>query len=163
MDKTISLVSIGEALFCTWYVRIGKCCLFSLVRSHELCAHSSDIYEVHNRQHAQVPSFERCRPQAVRVRHIHVRSVAVAGCVGRSIPPSARFVFIQMYPGWYIPVHFVLLHRAQTTAQTTTATAHRACLPPASYITTTLLPSSSSIGHTLRVSMIVLRILMYVI
>ena len=63
-----------------------------------------------------------------------------------------------------IPVHVsVLLQGTRTTAQTTIATVHRACLPPASYSTTTLLPSSSSSGHTLRVSMIVLRILLCVI
>ena len=57
----------------------------------------------------------------------------------------------------------MLLHRAQTSAQTTIATVHRARLPPASYTTATLLPSSSSSGYTLRVSMIVLRILLCVI
>ena len=107
--------------------------------------------------------FQRCRPHAVRVRHTHARSVAVAGCVCRSIPPSANFVFICTEADVH-PVHFfVLLHGARTTAQTAIGTVHRACLPPASYSTTTLLPSSSSSGHTFRVSMIVLRILLWVI
>ena len=51
-------------------------------------------------------------------------------------------------------VFFVLVHGARTTAQTTIAAVHRSCVPTASY-STTLLPSSSSSGRTLRVWMIV--------
>ena len=59
-----------------------------------------------------------------------------------------------VYPCTFL---FVLLHWARTTAQATISTVHRAFLPPASYSTTTLLPSSGSSGHTLRVSMIEVR------
>ena len=115
--------------------------------------------------HAQIPSFQCCRPHAVCVRHTHVRSVAEAGCLSE-YSTVCQFCFHTYVPRpTYIHVQFlVLLHGARTTAQTTIATVHRACLPPASYSTTTLLPSSSSSsGHTLRVSMIVLRIFLCVI
>ena len=62
---------------------------------------------VYNRQHARVPSYQRCRPHAGRARHTHVRSVAVAGCVCRSIPLSASLFFSSMYLGWCIPVHIL--------------------------------------------------------
>ena len=68
------------------------------------------------------------------------------------IPPPASFFFIRIctQADVYTLLHlFVLLHGARTTAQTSIATVHRACLPSASYSTTAL--SSSSSGHTLGV------------
>ena len=94
VDKTISLVSIREALFRT-YVSVN-CRLFS---SHQ----------VHNRQ-SQIPSFQRCRPLTVRVRHTHMRNITVARCVSRSLRPSfticlSRYhilfqTFSRTSPGW---------------------------------------------------------------
>ena len=71
VDKTTSLVSAREAIFCTYAsVKIYMLSVFSL-GSYELCAHSSDIYQVHNRQYAQAPLLKCCHPHAVRVRHTH--------------------------------------------------------------------------------------------
>ena len=124
--------------------------------------------------------------RAVRTQFRHIPGTQQTICTGpiaQMLPPTRRacathpfcavmlwLVFIRpCVPRLVFPsTFFVLLHRAQTTSQTTISTEHRACLPPASYTTTTLLPGSSSCcsnssGHTLRVSMIVLRKLLCVV
>ena len=142
VDKTISLVSRQEAFFCTYVSE--TCCLFSPLGSHELGAHNSDIYQVHSRQHAQIPSLQSCRPHAVRVRYTHVRSrVAVAGCVGACRPYyTVCHIFVFLPTVTCIPVHyFVLLYGP----------------PPDNNIgrTSSFLRFTP---HTLRVWMIVLRL-----
>ena len=93
-----------------------------------------------------------------------MRRIAVPGCFCRSLQ-SAILLLPDLFSYVYVPrltkiaVHFVLLHGARTTAQIQKATVHRDCLPPAYYSTTLLLPSINSSGHTLRVWMIVLRLL----
>ena len=74
-----------------------KCCAFASFSR----AHSPDIYQVDNKQHARSTTLQRCRPyapagNAVRVRHTHLRCTAVAGCVYRSVCGPQSNIYLSL-------------------------------------------------------------------
>ena len=94
--------------------------------------HTGSTYPRHTtNNNAQIAWLQHCRLHAVRVRHNHVRSDIVVGCVCRSIQLHLPYFYHTRVP-WltYIPVNCcVLSHGTRTTTQTTIiATAHTACL-----------------------------------
>ena len=94
VEKTNSLVSIREALFCTRDVRIGN--MLSVFSPRLSWTESTQLrHRPGIQQTTRIPSFQRCRPHHMRVRHTHMRNTAVAGCVCRSLPSVLDFFFIR--------------------------------------------------------------------
>ena len=79
--------SVREAFFCTYLPGTVVMLSVSFLRlSYAVSIQSRHVPGTQQKTCAHIPSLQRCRLHALRVRHAHMRSIAMVGCVYRSLP-----------------------------------------------------------------------------